>query len=142
MKTAKVTPSTIKKNWIVVDAKDKVLGRLSSRVASVLAGKTKPNYVPHLDNGDYVIVINADKIKLTGNKLRDKMYYSHSGYIGNLRAASAGEILEKYPERILESSIKGMLPKNKLGRKMFLNLKVYKGAEHPHSAQNPQTIEL
>jgi large subunit ribosomal protein L13 len=137
MKTVSVTPSMFKKKWLVVDAADQVLGRLSTEISRALLGKTKADYVPYLDNGDQVVVINAEKVKLTGNKLRDKVYFSHSTYIGNLKSASAGEIMAKHPERIIEEAVRGMLPKNKLGKKLFGNMKVYSGSEHPHTAQNP-----
>lgn len=142
MKTeTRQTPDTDKK-WFVVDAKDYVLGRLASRVALVLRGKHKASFAPHLDNGDFVIVVNAEQIQLTGNKLTQKMYYRHTGYPGGIRGTSAGALLEKYPERVITSAVRGMLPKNRLGRQMLKKLKVYAGAEHPHTAQQPETLDI
>lgn len=140
MKTVNVKPANITKNWLVVDAEGKVLGRLASEVAYFLRGKHKPTFTPHLDGGDFVVIVNAEKVKLTGNKYEDKMYYHHTGYIGGIKGQSAREILEKKPENLLRTAVKGMLPKNKLGRKMFKNLKVYSGSEHPHSAQKPVAL--
>lgn len=132
----------VERKWLVIDAEDQTLGRLSSEVATLLRGKHKPTFTPHVDTGDYVIIINAEKIKLTGNKLNDKMYYRHSGYTGGLQARSAGEMIEKFPERMLELTIKGMLPKGALGRKTAKKLHVYRGAEHNHQAQKPEVYEL
>ena len=132
----------VERKWLVVDAEDETLGRLASEVATLLRGKHKPTFTPHVDTGDYVIIVNAEKIKLTGNKLNDKMYYSHSGYTGNLKSKTAGEMLEKNPEKMLELTIKGMLPKGPLGRKMAKKLHVYRGAEHNHQAQKPEVYEL
>lgn len=132
----------VERNWVLVDAKDKVLGRLAADVASILRGKTKPTYTPHIDVGDFVVVINADKVKLTGRKLEQKKYYNHSGYMGGLRERTARQIMEKRPEEIIKHAIKGMLPKNSLGRSMFKKLKVYTGENHPHEAQQPQAINL
>ncbi len=141
----RITPmdfKNIERKWHLVDASDKVLGRLASRIALLLMGKRKPNYTPHIDQGDFVVVINAEKVKLTGNKLENKIYYHHSGYPGGLKARKAKEILEKHPERLIKLAVKRMLPKNKLGRKMLKRLKVYAGDKHPHQAQKPQMIEI
>lgn len=135
-------PSEIERKWYVVDAEGQTLGRLASEVASILRGKHKPTFTPHVDTGDHVIVINAEKIQLTGNKLDGKMYYRHSGYFGGLKATSAREMLAKRPERMVELAIKGMLPKNSLGRKQGKKLHVYAGSEHPHEAQKPEAYEL
>lgn len=135
-------PNEIERKWYVVDAEGKTLGRLASEVASILRGKHKPTYTPHVDTGDYVIIINASKIQLSGNKLHDKIYYRHSGHPGGLKQRTALEMRTNYPERMLEIAIKGMLPKNSLGRKMFKKLHVYAGAEHPHQAQKPEVYEL
>jgi large subunit ribosomal protein L13 len=132
----------VERNWVLVDAKDKVLGRLAADVASILRGKTKPTYTPHIDVGDFVVVINADKVRLTGRKLEQKKYYNHSGYMGGLRERTARQIMEKRPEEIIKHAVKGMLPKNSLGRSMFKKLKVYTGEDHPHEAQKPQAINL
>ena len=129
-------------NWLVVDAEDAVLGRLASEVAARLRGKHNPLYTPHVDCGDFVIVINADKIKLTGRKAQQKMYYRHSGYIGGLKEISAEKLLEKRPEDLIRFAVKGMLPKNRLGRKLYKKLKVYAGSEHPHQAQQPEVLAL
>lgn len=134
--------ANVERKWLVVDAEGQTLGRLASEVATILRGKHKPTFTPHVDTGDYVIIVNAEKIKLTGNKLNDKMYYSHSGYTGNLKSKTAGEMLEKNPEKMLELTIKGMLPKGPLGRKMAKKLHVYRGAEHNHQAQKPEVYEL
>ena len=142
MKTYYAKPGEVQRDWVIVDATDMVLGRLATRVAEILKGKTKPQYTPHVDVGDFVIVINAEKIRLTGNKAAAKNYYSHSGYPGGLKEVSFERMLEKHPERIIEKAVKGMLPKNSLGRSMGKKLKVYAGPEHPHEAQNPQLIEL
>jgi large subunit ribosomal protein L13 len=129
------------RDWVLVDAADKVLGRLAVDIASILRGKTKPQYTPHVDTGDFVVVINAEKIKLTGNKLEDKMYYRHSGFMGGLKTASAKDVLAKKPEEIIRHAVKGMLPKNSLGKAMFKKLKVYAGSTHPHEAQQPQALK-
>jgi len=128
--------------WYVVDAEDQVLGRLASRVATILRGKHKPIYSPHLPVGDHVIVVNAEKVHLTGRKLTDKVYRSHSGYIGGLREVTAGKLLRTRPERVIEWAVAGMLPKTKLGRAMFRKLKVYRGPEHPHQSQRPEPLEV
>ena len=142
MKTYMAKAAEVERKWYVIDATDKALGRLSSEVASILRGKHKAIYTPHVDTGDFVIVINAEKIKLTGNKLRDKKYYRHSGYPGGIKEISYGELLRKRPEKVIEISVKGMLPHNRLGRAMFKKLKVYSGSEHPHQAQKPELREL
>ena len=129
-------------NWLVVDAEGKVLGRLASEVAARLRGKHKPLYTPHVDVGDWVIVINAEKVRLTGRKMDQKTYYRHSGYTGGLTETTAGDLMEKRPEDIIRFAVKGMLPKNRLGRQIFKKLKVYAGAAHPHEAQNPTVLEL
>ncbi|MBU5594644.1 50S ribosomal protein L13 [Amphibacillus sp. MSJ-3] len=134
--------ANIERKWLVIDAEGQTLGRLSSEVAAILRGKHKPTFTPHVDTGDNVIIINAEKIELTGNKLSDKMYYRHSGHAGGLQARSAGEMREQFPERMLELTIKGMLPKGSLGRKMAKKLHVYRGAEHNHHAQKPEVYEL
>ena len=142
MKTYYAKPGEVQRDWVLVDATDMVLGRLATRVAEILKGKTKPQYTPHIDVGDFVVVINADKIRLTGNKAAAKSYFSHSGYPGGLKETSFERMMEKHPERVIEKAVKGMLPKNSLGRSMGKKLKVYAGPEHPHEAQNPTLIEL
>ena len=142
MKTYYAKPGEVEREWLLVDAEDMVLGRLATQVAQILKGKTKPTYTPHVDVGDFVIVINAEKIRLTGNKADQKNYYSHSGYQGGRKATSFKDMLAKHPERVIEKAVKGMLPKNTLGRAMGMKLKVYAGSEHPHAAQNPRKIEL
>ena len=130
------------RNWYVIDAEGISLGRLAAKVSNVLQGKHKPTYTPHVDCGDNVIVINAEKVNLTGNKLNDKMYYNHSGYTGGLRERTAKEMIEKYPVEMIERAVKGMLPKTRLGRQMYKKLFVYAGAEHPHTAQKPEVMEV
>ena len=142
MKTFTATPSTIKREWCVVDATDKTLGRLATELATRLRGKHKPEFTPNMDTGDHMIVINAEKIKVTGNKLDDKMYYRHTGYIGNLKSINLGKLLEQHPERVLQKAVKGMLPRNPLGRAVFRKLHVYAGPDHPHEAQQPTQLEL
>ena len=142
MKTFHATPQTIRHDWFVVDAQDKILGRLATEVARRLRGKHKVEYTPSVDTGDYIVVINAEKVAVTGNKLEDKIYHHHPGYIGNLKSMKLSTLLEKHPERVIEKAVKGMLPKNPLGRAMYKKLKVYAGAEHPHAAQQPQPLEL
>ena len=142
MKTAIPKENQIEKKWWVIDAEGKVLGRLATEVAKLLRGKHKPYYTPFLDTGDYVIVVNAEKIKVTGKKLDKKLYRYHSGYLGNLREFTLREMLQRHPERVIEEAVWGMLPKNKLGRKMFRKLKVYRGPEHPHQAQQPEKYEF
>ncbi|MDI6850414.1 MAG: 50S ribosomal protein L13 [bacterium] len=132
----------IERKWFLIDASGIELGRLASRIALLLQGKRKRIYTPHIDTGDFVVVINAEKVVLTGKKLDQKIYYHHSNYPGGLKARTARQILETHPERLIELAVRRMLPKNKLGRRMFLRLKVYKGSEHPHKAQNPQPIDI
>jgi large subunit ribosomal protein L13 len=134
--------SEIERRWFVVDAQGQVLGRLASRVASILRGKHKPTFTPHLDLGDHVVVINAEKIHLTGRKLTDKVYRWHTGYIGGLREVKAGSLLKSHPERVIEWAVEGMLPKNRLGRAMVKKLRVYRGGDHPHAAQQPTVLEI
>ena len=140
--TASLDPRQIERTWYEVDAADQVLGRIATRIASVLRGKHKPIYAPHLDCGDFVIVVNAGQVRLTGRKLENKMYYRHSGYMGGLKEVNAARLLETYPERVIQAAVKGMLPKGPLGRKLLSRLKVHAGAEHPHAAQKPQPLEL
>ena len=142
MKTFTATPSTIKREWCVVDATDKTLGRLATELATRLRGKHKPEFTPNMDTGDHMIVVNAEKIKVTGKKLDDKMYHHHTGYIGNLKSISLGKLLEQHPERVLQKAVKGMLPRNPLGRAVFRKLHVYAGPDHPHEAQQPTQLEL
>ena len=142
MKTYFATNENIENKWYLVDAKGQILGRLASQIAKYLRGKHKPEYTPHTDAGDYVVVINADQIKATGTKENTKKYYRHSGYPGGIKEITLGKLREKKPAQIIEIAVKGMLPKNKLGRTMFKKLKVYAGAEHPHTAQQPETIHL
>lgn len=142
MKTYHAKPGEVEREWLVIDATDLVLGRLSTQVAQILKGKNKPQYTPHVDTGDFVIVINAEKIRLTGNKANTKIYYSHSGFIGGLKEVTYQRMLAKFPERIIEKAVKGMLPKNTLGRAMNRKLKVYAGPNHPHAAQKPREITL
>ena len=140
--TFMANPATVERKWYVVDAEGKTLGRLAAEVAKVLRGKNKPTFTPHVDTGDHVIVLNADKVVLTGKKLIQKTYFRHSGYPGGTTFTTAGKMLETRPERVVEMAVKGMLPKNSLGRKMFTKLKVYAGAEHPHAAQMPEVLEI
>ena len=142
MKTFSAKPETVERDWYIVDAKDKTLGRLSTEIARRLRGKHKPVYTPHVDTGDYIVVINAEKVRVTGNKSSDKMYHHHTGYPGGLKSISFDQLIEKAPERVIETAVKGMLPKNPLGRAMFKKMKVYAGAEHPHAAQQPITLEV
>lgn len=142
MKTFNAKNETAVHNWFVVDAADKTLGRLASMVATRLRGKHKPEYTPHVDTGDYIVVINAERIKVTGNKAKDKIYYNHSGYVGGMKETSFEKLLAKHPERVFEIAIKGMLPKNPLGRAMYRKLKVYAGGNHPHTAQQPQVLDF
>ena len=141
MKTFTAKPGEVESKWYVVDASGCVLGRLASFVATRLRGKHKPVYTPHVDTGDHIIVINADKIALTGRKWDEKFYYRHSGYVGGLKSITAKKLLEKRPEDLVMHAVRGMLPKNRLGRKMFKKLKVYAGSEHPHVAQEPETLQ-
>ena len=142
MSTSMPKESEIERKWYVVDAEGKVLGRLASRIASILRGKHKPIFTPHLDVGDHVVVLNAEKVHLTGRKLQNKQYRWHSGYIGGLRTVTAEKMLKSHPERVIECAVQGMLPKNRLGRAMAKKLKVYRGAAHPHQAQQPQALEV
>jgi len=142
LKTYYAKPGEVEREWLLVDATDIPLGRLASEVASILKGKRKPQYTPNVDTGDFVVVINASKVKLTGNKLADKKKYRHSGYPGGLKETPISEMLAKRPERVIEGAVKGMLPKNTLGRAMGKKLKVYGGPDHPHQAQNPRQITL
>jgi large subunit ribosomal protein L13 len=142
MKTFSAKPETARHDWYVVDATDKILGRLATAVASRLRGKHKPEYTPHVDTGDYIVIVNASKLRVTGNKLADKMYHRYTGYIGNLKTKPLGEMMESTPERVIELAVKGMLPRNSLGRQMFGKLKVFAGPEHVHEAQQPKALEL
>ena len=142
MKTFSAKPETVRRDWYVVDATDKTLGRLATELARRLRGKHKPEYTPHVDTGDYIVVVNAKNVKVTGRKLSDKMYYRHTGYIGNLKSANLEEMLEKSPEQVIELAVKGMLPRNPLGRKMLSKLKIFAGPEHVHQAQQPQPLEI
>lgn len=142
MKTFTATPSTITRDWYVVDAEGKTLGRIATEIARRLRGKHKPEYTPHMDTGDYIIVINAEKVTVTGNKGQGKMYYSHSGYPGGIKEINFDDLQAKKPEMIIEKAVKGMLPRGPLGRAMFRKLKVYAGAEHNHAAQQPQALDL
>ena len=142
MKTFSAKPAEVKRDWCVIDATDKVLGRLSSEIARRLRGKHKPEYTPHVDTGDYIIVINAEKVHTTGRKTEDKFYHHVTGYVGNLKSISLEKMLQQTPERVIEIAVKGMLPKNPLGRAMFRKLKVYAGPEHQHTAQQPIPLEL
>ncbi|MEM1231278.1 MAG: 50S ribosomal protein L13 [Pseudomonadota bacterium] len=142
MKTVSVRAQDVERAWVVIDAADQVLGRLATEVAHRLRGKHKPAFTPHVDTGDFVIVVNADKIRVTGNKTTDKQYYRHSGYPGGIKSVNFEKLRDTHPERIIEKAVKGMLPKNPLGRAMFRKLKVYGGSEHPHAAQQPQPLEL
>ena len=142
MVTTQPIKDQIEKDWFLVDAENKILGRLASKIASILKGKNKPIFTPYLDTGDFVVVINAKKIKLTGRKLNDKIYYHYSGYPGGMKSITPKDLLQKKPEEVIRKAVWGMLPKNSLGRQMLTKLKVYPGKEHPHQAQQPKTIEL
>ena len=142
MTTVHAKKGQVKKRWLLVDAKDQVLGRMATELASLLRGKRNPNFTPHVDTGDFVVVVNAEKVKLTGKKWEQKMYYDHSGYLGGLHERSAEAMRAKRPTEIIRRAVKGMLPKNPLGRKMFKKLKVYAGPDHPHQAQQPQPLEI
>ena len=142
MKTFSAKNHDVDRNWYLVDARNKTLGRLSTEIATRLRGKHKPIYIPHVDTGDYIVVVNASKIRVTGNKMTDKMYYKHTGYIGNLKSENLATMLEKYPERVLMKSVRGMLPKSKLGNAMIKKLRVFAGPEHTHIAQQPEPLEL
>ena len=140
MKSFMASPSTIERKWYVIDAADQTLGRLSTEVANILRGKKKPIFTPHIDTGDYVIIVNADKVKVTGKKLDQKVYYRHSEYVGSLKETTLREMLNKHPERVIESAVKGMLPKGPLGREMYTKLHVYAGPDHKHEAQKPEVL--
>lgn len=140
--TLSARPAEVRRNWFVVDADGKTLGRMATEIARRLRGKHKTIYTPHVDTGDYIIVINADKIRVASNKLKNKIYYHHTGYVGGIKSISLKKQLDKAPDRVIKSAVKGMLPKNPLGRVMFGKLKVYAGAEHPHTAQQPKVLEI
>lgn len=142
MKTYTAKPETVKREWLIVDAEGATLGRLATEIAARLRGKHKPEYTPHVDTGDYIVVINADKVAVTGAKALDKMYYRHTGYPGGLREINFNDLQTRKPGRVVELAVKGMLPKNPLGRAMFTKLKVYAGAEHPHAAQQPKELKV
>ncbi|UCE35500.1 MAG: 50S ribosomal protein L13 [Deltaproteobacteria bacterium] len=142
MKTFVAKEHEIEKNWHLIDARDKVLGRLATEIATILRGKKKPIFTPHMDAGDYVVVVNAERVVLTGNKLEKKTYYRHSGYVGGLKETTAKEMLEKKPENLIKLAVKGMLPKTSLGRRQLTKLKVYTGPDHPHQAQKPVKLEI
>ena len=140
MKTPMAKKGEVERNWVLIDANGEVLGRLASKVAVILRGKNKPIFTPHVDTGDFVVIVNAEKVKLTGTKLKDKFYYRHSGYLGGLKSISAGKLLQKKPEELIRKAVRGMLPKNSLGRSQLKKLKVYAGTEHPHEAQAPRPL--
>ncbi len=142
MKTFSAKAEDVSRDWFVVDASDKTLGRLASEIAHRLRGKHKAEYTPHVDTGDYIVVVNAEKVRVTGNKATDKMYHHHTGYPGGLKSMSFEKLIDKAPERVIQGAVKGMLPRNPLGRAMFKKLKVYAGAEHPHAAQQPQELNI
>lgn len=142
MKTFSAKSHEVRRDWYVVDAAGKTLGRLATQIATRLKGKHKPEYTPHVDTGDYIVVINAEKISVTGNKLKDKVYYRHTGYIGNMKSITLEKQLAKAPERVLEAAVQGMMPKNSLGREMLRKLRVFAGPAHPHAAQQPLTLDL
>ncbi len=140
--TVSTKPAEVRRAWFLVDAEGKTLGRLATELARRLRGKHKPQYTPHVDTGDYIVVVNAGKVRVTGNKLQDKMYYRHTGYVGHLKSMNLGKLLDHAPERAIQLAVKGMLPRGPLGRAMFRKLRVYGGPEHGHQAQQPQTLEL
>ncbi len=142
MKTFSAKPDEVRRDWFVVDADGKTLGRLSTEIARRLRGKHKPEYTPHVDTGDYIVVVNADKIRVTGNKMEDKLYHRYTGYVGKLKAIPLKKLMEEKPERALQFAVKGMLPRNPLGRKMFAKLRVFAGPEHTHAAQQPVPLEI
>jgi len=142
MKTFSAKPAEVRRDWYVVDATGKTLGRLSTEIARRLRGKHKPEYTPHVDTGDYIVVVNAEKVRVTGNKLKGKMYYHHTGYIGNLKSASLEKMLDEKPERVLQFAVKGMLPRGPLGRQMLSKLRVFAGPEHSHTAQQPIPLDV
>mgnify|MGYP000612106262 CR=1 FL=1 len=140
--TVSAAPETVKRDWFIIDATNQVLGRLSTEIARRLRGKHKAEYTPHVDTGDYIVVTNAEKVRVTGNKAQNKIYYHHTGYPGGIKDINFEKLIAQKPEMVIEKAVKGMLPKGPLGRKMFAKLKVYAGTEHPHSAQQPQTLEI
>ena len=142
MKTFSAKPADVRRDWYLVDATGKTLGRLSTEIARRLRGKHKPEYTPHVDTGDYIVVVNAEKVRVTGNKLKDKMYHHHTGYIGNLKSIPLEKVLEETPERVIERAVKGMLPRGPLGRQMYSKLRVYAGPEHSHTAQQPIPLDV
>ena len=142
MKTYHAKPGEVEREWVIIDAEDQVLGRVATKAAQILKGKHKPQYTPHVDTGDFVIIVNADKIRMTGTKATSKEYYRHSGFPGGLKMETFAEAMQKHPERVIEHAVKGMLPKNTLGRKQGKKLKVYVGPEHPHAAQKPREIKM
>jgi large subunit ribosomal protein L13 len=142
MTTVSAKPSEVRREWYLVDAADKTLGRLSTEIARRLRGKHKPEYTPHVDTGDYIVVVNAEKVRVTGNKMTDKMYHHHTGYVGNLKSISLEKQLQKAPERVIEAAVKGMMPRNPLGRAMLKKLRIYAGPEHQHQAQQPKALDI
>jgi len=142
MKTYSAKPAEVKREWFLIDADGKTLGRMATEIARRLRGKHKPEYTPHVDTGDYIIVVNAEKVHVTGNKEKDKIYYRHTGYVGNLKQTSLGDLRKRHPERIIENAVKGMLPRNPLGREMYRKLRVYAGPEHHHQAQQPVQLDV
>jgi large subunit ribosomal protein L13 len=140
--TVSAKPAEVRRDWFLVDAENKTLGRLATEIARRLRGKHKPIYTPHVDTGDYIVVINAEKIRVTGNKMQDKMYHHHTGYVGNLKSISLEKQLQKAPERVLDSAVRGMLPRSPLGRAMMKKLRIFAGSEHTHQAQQPQTLDI
>ncbi|MCF7977925.1 50S ribosomal protein L13 [Lamprobacter modestohalophilus] len=142
MTTQSAKPAEVRRAWYLIDAEGKTLGRLASECARRLRGKHKPTYTPHVDTGDFLVIVNAEKVRVTGNKMSDKMYYRHTGYIGNLRSASLEQMLDKHPERVIQFAVKGMLPRNPLGRAMIKKMKVFAGPTHRHAAQQPQPLEI
>ena len=142
MKTFSAKPAEVRRDWFLIDAKDKTLGRMATEIARRLRGKHKPEYTPHVDTGDYIVVVNAEKVQVTGNKQKDKMYHRHTGYPGGLKSMSFEKMIQSHPERLIELTVKGMLPKNPLGRAMLKKLKVFAGPEHNHSAQQPKALEI
>ena len=142
MKTFSAKPAEVKRDWYVVDAKGRTLGRLATQIATRLRGKHKPEYTPHVDTGDFIVVVNAEKIRVTGNKLKDKMYHHHTGYIGNLKSVPLEKLLDEHPERVIEKAVKGMMPRGPLGRQMYSKLRVFAGPEHTHAAQQPIPLEV
>ncbi len=142
MKTFSAKAEEINREWFLIDAEGKTLGRMASEIALRLRGKHKPEFTPHVDTGDYIVVVNAEKLHVTGNKMNDKMYHHHTGYVGNLKSIALKDMIAKHPERVIEKAVKGMLPKNSLGRQMYRKLKVYAGSEHPHAAQEPKVLDI